>query len=74
MQTPRIRTSNKQDLLPSARLVSNALFDGYTPTSAIHTTFLTHFGQFIDHDVISTPTMTVPSKNTSSLKDRGQFP
>nr|XP_022293504.1 peroxidase-like protein [Crassostrea virginica] len=55
---PRTLSSNNRDPLPSARVVSNAVFAGATPTSPIHSIFLTHFGQFIDHDVISTPSMT----------------
>ncbi|XP_022289630.2 peroxidase-like protein [Crassostrea virginica] len=56
-ELPRTLTYDGQGTLPSARVVSNAVFAGTTPTSATHSTFLTHFGQFIDHDVISTPSM-----------------
>lgn len=57
VELPRTLTSDRQGSLPSARVVSNAVLSGSTPTSATHSTFLTHFGQFIDHDVISTPSM-----------------
>lgn len=45
--------------LPSPRYVSNAVFDGgeSPPRSKIFNVALTHFGQFVDHDIISTPTM-----------------
>jgi hypothetical protein len=46
--------------LPSARTVSNNVLQytsgGMTPVSAVHSMHLTHHGQFIDHDIISTPT------------------
>eukprot|EP00105_Crassostrea_gigas_P025286 XP_011445822.1 PREDICTED: peroxidase-like protein [Crassostrea gigas] len=54
---PRTKDSNG-DPLPSARMVSNLILSGSNPVSSTFTTFLTHFGQFIDHDVISTPSMT----------------
>lgn len=57
IELPRTLTSDRQGSLPSARVVSNTVLSGSTPTSATHSTFLTHFGQFIDHDVISTPSM-----------------
>ncbi|CAG2224718.1 PXDN [Mytilus edulis] len=43
--------------LPSPRMISNALFNTGTspPRSTSFTIALTHFGQFIDHDFISTP-------------------
>lgn len=48
--------------LPSARTVSNNVFQwsfgGMTPVSASFSTFLTHHGQFIDHDIIATPSET----------------
>nr|XP_034316533.1 peroxidase-like protein isoform X2 [Crassostrea gigas] len=53
----RTLTTNRRWLLPSARVVSNAVLSGPTPNSVRHSTFLTHFGQFIDHDIISTPSM-----------------
>ena len=56
-ELPRTLTYDGQWTLPSARVVSNAVFAGNTPFSSSHSTFLTHFGQFIDHDVISTPSM-----------------
>ncbi|XP_062612030.1 peroxidase-like protein [Saccostrea cucullata] len=58
IDTPRTLTSNRQSKLPGAREVSNAVLSGSTPTSSIYSTFLTHFGQFIDHDIIATPSMT----------------
>ncbi|XP_076095786.1 peroxidase-like protein [Mytilus galloprovincialis] len=53
---PRIR-SVIGSLLPSPRDISNAVLNGgeSPPRSRILSVSLTHFGQFIDHDVISTP-------------------
>ncbi|XP_062573135.1 peroxidase-like protein [Saccostrea cucullata] len=58
IDTPRTR-SVTGGILPSARTVSNNVFQylggGMTPVSAVFSTYLTHHGQFIDHDVIATP-------------------
>ncbi|XP_052106928.1 peroxidase-like protein isoform X2 [Mytilus californianus] len=55
---PRIR-SVIGPLLPSPRDVSNAVLNGGVspPRSTIFSVSLTHFGQFVDHDIISTPTL-----------------
>lgn len=62
---PRTRSvSPPPQRLPSARTVSNNVFQwsfgGMTPVSASFSTFLTHHGQFIDHDIIATPSETLP--------------
>ncbi|CAG2249307.1 unnamed protein product [Mytilus edulis] len=46
--------------LPSPRTISNALFNAGTspPRSKVFNLALTFFGQFLDHDFISTPTLT----------------
>ncbi|XP_063400211.1 peroxidase-like protein [Mytilus trossulus] len=46
--------------LPSPRTISNALFSAGTspPRSKRFSLVLTHFGQFLDHDFISTPPLT----------------
>ncbi|CAG2214824.1 PXDN [Mytilus edulis] len=53
---PRIQSITGLQL-PSPRMISNALFNTGTspPRSTSFTIALTHFGQFIDHDFISTP-------------------
>ncbi|CAC5390152.1 PXDN [Mytilus coruscus] len=53
---PRIR-SVLGPLLPSPRDISNAVLNGGVspPRSRIYSVSLTHFGQFVDHDFISTP-------------------
>lgn len=59
---PRTRSVDPSQRLPSARVVSNNVFwrrFGMTPVSAVFSTFLTHHGQFIDHDIIATPSETV---------------
>ncbi|XP_061177755.1 peroxidase-like protein [Saccostrea echinata] len=57
--------------LPSARTVSNNVFQycsgGMTPVSARFSTYLTHHGQFIDHDVIATP--SEKDKNNKDILD-----
>ncbi|XP_065940288.1 peroxidase-like protein [Magallana gigas] len=62
IDAPRTRSVDNSPL-PSARTVSNRVFQwtfrGMTPVSAKFSTFLTHHGQFIDHDVISTPSETL---------------
>ncbi|XP_062573136.1 peroxidase-like protein [Saccostrea cucullata] len=59
INTPRVRSVRPGAFLPSARTVSNNVFQftfgGMTPVSAAFSTYLTHHGQFIDHDVIATP-------------------
>lgn len=58
---PRTRSVDPSQRLPSARVVSNNVFwrrFGMTPVSAVFSTFLTHHGQFIDHDIIATPSET----------------
>ncbi|XP_062573114.1 peroxidase-like protein [Saccostrea cucullata] len=58
MGSPRRRSVTGEDL-PNARIVSNNVFQylgwDMTPVSAVFSTYLTHHGQFIDHDVIATP-------------------
>lgn len=53
---PRIR-SVIAGPLPSPRYISNAIHNGGVspPRSQIYSVSLTHFGQFVDHDFISTP-------------------
>lgn len=64
IDSPRTRSVDNFPL-PSARTVSNRVFQwtfgGMTPVSARFSTFLTHHGQFIDHDVIATPSETLPT-------------
>ena len=59
IDAPRTRSVDLISRLPSARTVSNSVFQwsfgGMTPVSAVFSTFLTHHGQFIDHDIIATP-------------------
>ncbi|XP_065941389.1 peroxidase-like protein [Magallana gigas] len=66
IDAPRTRSVDNSPL-PSARTVSNRVFQwtfrGMTPVSAKYSTFLTNHGQFINHDVISTPTETLPTNN-----------
>ncbi|XP_061178613.1 peroxidase-like protein [Saccostrea echinata] len=61
IDTPRTRSRVGNMPLPSARTVSNNVFQfiggDMTPVSAAYSTYLTHHGQFIDHDVISTPSV-----------------
>jgi hypothetical protein len=51
------RTSKRGGHLPNPRDISNIVHNGgQTPKrNCLYNVALTHFGQFIDHDVISTP-------------------
>ncbi|XP_055999997.1 peroxidase-like protein [Ostrea edulis] len=66
VDSPRTR-SVTGDMLPSARTVSNNIFQytsgGMTPVSALYSTYLTHHGQFLDHDLIATPSETFGPNN-----------
>ena len=56
---PRTKSMDGQPL-PSARRVSNVVHNSnnQVQVSARFTPYLTHFGQFLDHDISSTPIMT----------------
>lgn len=56
---PRVKSIDGHPL-PSARRVSNVVHDSnnQVQVSAHFTPYLTHFGQFLDHDITSTPVMT----------------
>lgn len=56
--TPRTK-GVKGLLLPNPRVISNTVHRGgfSPPRSNVFNVALTTFGQFIDHDVISTPTV-----------------
>lgn len=58
IDTPRTISSDRRHYLPSARSVSNTVLAGSTTISIKFSAFLPTLGQFIDHDVISTPAMT----------------
>ncbi|XP_055996607.1 peroxidase-like protein [Ostrea edulis] len=71
---PRVRSVVPFRRLPSARTVSNNILQytmgGMTPVSSTHSMYLTHHGQFIDHDVIATPSeMAGTMQNPQSIGD-----
>ncbi|KAK3098887.1 hypothetical protein FSP39_023992 [Pinctada imbricata] len=55
VNSPRVRSVIQPFVLPNARFVSLSAHSGTAFQSDRHTPFLTHFGQFIDHDIVSTP-------------------
>eukprot|EP00105_Crassostrea_gigas_P041632 XP_019925780.1 PREDICTED: peroxidase-like protein [Crassostrea gigas] len=64
IEMPRVKSIDGHPL-PSARRVSNVVHNSnnQVQVSARFTPYLTHFGQFLDHDITSTPVMTDSDAN-----------
>ncbi|XP_048780891.1 peroxidase-like protein [Ostrea edulis] len=64
IEMPRTKSKDGH-LLPSSRRVSNVVHNNnnQVEVSARFTPYLTHFGQFLDHDISSTPVMTDSENN-----------
>ena len=63
------RINGKNGPLDSPRKISNEVFSTTpafrSPFSTKHTITLTHFAQFVDHDVIKTPALKKPNLVTN---------